>query len=209
MKREPFAFLLGGIAFGFLFGFGTYHAWFTRPDGAASTATGPPPSPAGPQAMVQGPPAAGGGSAAPMVEEIQALRKRLADDPKDREAAVRLAHMFHDVSMWAQAIEYYRMALAAGPEDPDLLTDQGVCHQELQQYEEAVRLFDRAQRASPGHWQSLYNLAVVQGFRLGRYAEAEGALEKLEAVQPDLPQLAALKEALAEQKARAATKAAS
>ena len=189
MKKDQVAFLVGGLAFGFLFGFASYHVFWTMPGKGAAAATAmAAPAPAGPAAMSQSPPAvpppAGGG--APMVAEINELKKRLQADPKDLAAATRLAHLHHDVGMWPQAIEFYARAIEIAPDDPDLLTDKGVCHQEIGEYEEALRLFARANKAAPDHWQSLHNEAVVLGFRLGRYDEAAKVLDRLAKLRPDL-----------------------
>lgn len=204
MKRDQVAFLLGGLAFGFLFGFATYHTFWALPGKeTASAAQSAPPRPAGPTAMTQTPPApapqAGGG--APMVAEIDALKRRLQDNPKDLEAATRLAHLHHDVRMWQDAIAFYARAIELSPSDPDLLTDKGVCHQEVGEFDEALGLFSRAQEAAPGHWQSLYNQAVVLGFRLGRHDDASRTLARLEAARPDLD-LDALRKALEEERTR-------
>lgn len=204
MKKDQVAFLLGGLAFGFLFGFAAYHTFFTLPGkGEATAAQAAPPRPAGPTAMTQAPPApapqTGGG--APMVEEVNALKRRLQGNPKDLEAATRLAHLHHDVGMFREAIEFYARAIELSRQDPDLLTDKGVCHQEVGEFEEALRLFSRAQEAAPGHWQSLYNQAVVLGFRLARYDDASEALARLAAARPDLD-LEGLRNALEAERAR-------
>lgn len=203
MKREQVAFLLGGLAFGFLFGFATYHTFWALPGKAEAAAQSAPPRPAGPTAMSQTAPApappSGGG--APMVAEIDALKRRLQDNPKDLEAATRLAHLHHDVGMSREAIAFYARAIELSPQDPDLLTDKGVCHQEVAEFEEALRLFVRAQEVAPGHWQSLYNQAVVLGFRLGRYDDAAEALARLVAARPDLD-LEGLKNALEAERSR-------
>jgi Flp pilus assembly protein TadD len=204
VKKEQVAFLVGGLAFGFLFGFATYHVFWAMPGKESPAAAAPAPAgPAGPAAMSQGPPstapqAAGG---APMVAEINALKKKLQDDPDDLASATRLAHLYHDVGMWPQAIEFYARAIEIAPDDPDLLTDMGVCHQEIGEYGEALRLFERASAASPDHWQSLYNRAVVLGFRLRRYDDASRVLDRLAEVRPDLD-VQALRQALDAERAK-------
>ncbi len=202
MKRDQVAFLLGGLAFGFLFGFATHHTFWALPGKAEAAAQSSPPRPAGPTAMTQTPPdPAPQGRGAPMVEEIDALKRRLQENPSDLAAATRLAHLHHDVRMFRQAIEFYARAIELSPKDPDLLTDKGVCHQELGEFEEALRLFSRAQEAAPGHWQSLYNQAVVLGFRLGRHDDAQAILVRLAAARPDLD-LEGLRNALEAERAR-------
>jgi tetratricopeptide (TPR) repeat protein len=148
-----------------------------------------------------------------MVEELKRLRQAVETDPQDVASWVRLGNLYQDVAMYAEAAGFYERALAIRPDEPDVLTDLGICHQALAQgaspeaarasYEKALELFARANAARPDHWQSLFNTAVVAGIRLGRHEEADAALRKLEAIRPPVPHLDALRQALAEQRAGA------
>jgi len=226
VKREYAAFLLGGIAFGVLFGYGLFHALEEQP-AAAGGARGAAsiPAPAGPSAPTQ---AQGGG--APMLAEINALKSALQQDPTDLGAllrvaqlygsigmwesvdpffaqaveaapqdpalALRLANFLHDARQWERAIAYYDRVLRFHPDDPDLLTDKGICLRGAGRFEEALQLMTRANEADPSHWQSLFNSAVVAGFDLGRYDEADAALDRLERIKPDAPGLEELRKRL-------------
>ncbi len=196
MKRDHLAFLVAGLAFGFLLGFGWFHARSIAPgaarsDGASAEATGP----RGPMAPTQSGAPAGGG---PMVAEINELKARLARDPKDLKALVRLANLYHDVSMWPEAAAYYERAVELDASDADLLTDLGVCYRGLQRFDDALAMFDRASAANPRHWQSLYNTIVVAAFDTARFDRAEEALRKLERFDPPPPNLAELRRRVAE-----------
>ncbi len=151
-------------------------------------------APAGPMAPTQTGP--GTNSAAPMVAEINELKSRLQNRPDDVGALVRLANIYHDVSMWEQAITFYERALELRPDDPDVLTDAGTCFKGLGQFERALELFDRAREVAPEHWQSLFNKVVVAGFDLGRFDVAVAALEQLEAMDPPPPRTDQLRQAL-------------
>lgn len=194
MSKENLAFLFGGFAFGLLVGYGLFNAISVSPDLAASGASGTVAAPAGPMAPTQTGP--GTNTAAPMVAEINALKSRLQEQPDDVRALVRLANIYHDVSMWEQAITFYERALELRPDDPDLLTDAGICFKGLGQFERALGLFDRAREAAPDHWKSLFNKVVVAGFDLGRFDVAEAALEQLEAMNPPPPRTDQLRHAL-------------
>ncbi len=203
MKRESLAFLLGGLAFGALLGYGIFHFVEYRPEAQAGSASsdGTVPSPAGPMAATQ----VGGGASqgAPMLEEINDLKRVLKADPGNARALVRLGNIYQDAAMWSQATGFYEKAIAILPQDPDLLTDTGVCYQQLQQFDKALDYFARAQKANPSHWQSLYNTVIVAGFDLKRLDQAEAALEKLEKVNPQAPNLARLRQELAQARAAA------
>lgn len=194
MSKENLAFLFGGFAFGLLIGYGLFHAIETSPDLAAAGAAGSAARPAGPMAPTQAGPGMGG--SAPMVAEVNALKGRLQEKPDDVAALVRLANIYHDVSMWEQAITYYERALEFRPDDPNLMTDAGICFKALGQFDRALVLFDQARAAAPDHWQSLFNKVVVAGFDLDRFDLAVEAMEQLEAMEPPPPQTDQLRHAL-------------
>jgi Tfp pilus assembly protein PilF len=192
LKKDHMAFLFGGLAFGFLLGFGLFRAIETRPGAVASAAaTGEVPSPMGPPAPTQ---TAGGG--APMMAELNELKERVAKDPKDLQAWARLANLYQDAGMFEPAASFYQRALELAPNDANLLTDAAICYQELKQFDKALGLLERAQKADPAHWQSLYNIVVVAGLRMGQFDRADAAMARLQKIRPDAPNLAELRAAL-------------
>jgi hypothetical protein len=184
VKRDNFAFLLAGLAFGALIGFGLYHGIATRPDTeiAAASMDGPA-APRGTQAPTQlGGPNTGGG--APMVAEINALKRALQADPENQAALLRLANLYHDAGMFEQAVGYYERMIEIAPQDPNVLTDLGVCYRGMRQFDRALEMFAEARSIDPKHWQSLFNAAVVAGFDLGQYEVADEALDTIDALDP-------------------------
>jgi TPR repeat protein len=203
LKREHVAFLLGGLVFGILFGFGLAHAIANRPGTVAAAGEGTEiPSPAGPPAPSQVPSGgqvpsgAQGGGGAPMLAELQRLQQQVRDHPDDAAAWTRIANLYHDAGMYSQAVGFYEQAATLLPGDPNVLTDLGVCYRGAGDPEKALQAFARAEKADPRHWQSLYNQVVVYGLDLKQPAQAQAALRRLEAVNPQAPGLAALKEAV-------------
>jgi len=206
LKREHLAFLVAGLAFGFLLGFGLFRAIATRPGATPSEASSEIPTPAGPAApteTVNGAPGGAGGGA-PMMAEINALKERVTKDPKDAQAWTRLGNIYHDARMYPQALDFYKRVLELAPADANVLTDSGICYQEMQQYDKALEMFARAQKADPSNWQSLYNTVVVAGLGLGRFDVADPALQRLQQLRPDAPNLAELRSALDKARAGAA-----
>ena len=198
MKKEQLAFLVGGLAFGFLFGFGVYHAWYASPQqqGASPFAN---PVTTAPQSM----PAAGQPpAAAPMVAEINELKRQLQQDPSNLAVLVRLGNLYFDVQMWDQAAGYYEKAVEVQPNDPDLLTDLGTTYRGMGQLDRALDTFARASALDPKHFQSLFNTVIVAGFDLGEFDRAEQAMHVLESMSPAPPRLAELRAALDEARAR-------
>lgn len=184
MDRDHLAFLAAGLAFGALAGFAVNHAIVTRPDpGTATAEIGGPAGPRGPQAPTEiGGPNVDGG--APMVAEVNRLKRLLQDDATSEAALHRLANLYQDAGMFQQAIGYYERLLAVRPQDPDVLTDLGVCYRGLREFDRALDLFADANRANPRHWQSLFNTAVVAAFDVGQFERAEQALQSIDAIEP-------------------------
>jgi cytochrome c-type biogenesis protein CcmH/NrfG len=198
VRKDQLVFLLGGLAFGFLFGFGVYHTWYATPDlgGTVSTAAAAAPTgaPAQPQGQSQGMGQAN--SSAPMVGEINQLKRMIQDDPQNVAAFVRLGNLHYDIQMWDQAVGYYETAVELQPGNPDVMTDLGVCYRGLGQYEKALAMFERANEVKPDHHQSLFNVVIVAGFDLKQWERADAALRSLEAMNPRPPRTDELRGAL-------------
>jgi len=192
LKKDHLAFLFGGLAFGFLLGFGLFRVIDARPGrNAEAAAPAEIPAPMGPAAATQ---TAGGG--APMMAEINALKERVQKNPSDVQAWSRLANLYQDAGMFEPAIEFYQRAIALAPKDANLLTDLGTCYQDVKQLDKALETLERAQAADPSNWQSLYNIVVVAGLQMGRFDRADAAMTRLQQIRPDAPNLAQLKDAL-------------
>ncbi|NIM02138.1 MAG: tetratricopeptide repeat protein [Acidobacteria bacterium] len=190
-------FLLGGFAFGVLVGFGLFRVYQDRPQFGEAAVAQELSAPAGPRAPAQGAVPQGGG-AAPMVGELNELKRRLEANPQDIEAAIKLGGMYYQVGMWDQAGQFYEIALGIRPDDPDLLIDAGNVHRELGRHTQALDNFRRAYEIDPDHWQALFNTVVVAAFDLQQMDLADAAMAKLEEVDPPPQDLPALKQALAE-----------
>jgi len=198
VKKEQLFFLLGGFAFGVLVGFGLFRVYQDRPQLDISAAAQEMVSPGGPRAPGQGGAPQGGGGAAPMVNEINELKRRLEADPKDAVAAAQLGGMYYQVGMWQQALQFYDIALSIQPDDPHLLTDSGNVYRELGRHDRALDAFRQAHELDPTHWQSLFNTVVVAAFDLKQLELADAAMVKLDQFDPKPAQLPELKQALAE-----------
>ncbi len=197
---------MGGFAFGILVGFGLFRVYQDRPQlDLKGTAAQEITSPAGPRAPGQGAAPQGGGGAAPMIAEINELKRRLDADPKDVVAAATLGRMYYEVGMWEQAQQFYDIALNIEPDDPNLLTDSGNVYRELGEPVRALDRFRRAHELDPNHWQSLFNTVVVAAFDLQQMDLADAAMAKLDQIDPTPAQLPALKQALAEFRAEMTT----
>ncbi|MDX1390240.1 MAG: tetratricopeptide repeat protein [Acidobacteriota bacterium] len=194
MKREQLIYLLVGLAFGLLVGYGAYAAW--GKSGAEKIAGGPGavPSPAGPMAPTQTGPTAGG---SPFMQEFERIRTRLDQNPEDVAALVEMGDLAQSAGMWEQAVQVYERAITLRPDDPDLLTVAGRCYAQLGDGERALERLLEARRIDPDHAASLYNIAMVEGLVLGRIDDAEESLRKLETEHPEVAGIDELRDALA------------
>jgi len=198
MKRDHGVFLTVGIAVGFALGFAL--AWgfanAPQPGMAASRGTAPPPA-AQPQA---------GGSMDTMSDvfaRVEALRGRIADDPADAEAVLELATLQQQVGKIDQAREVLQGLLDADPDNLHGLTHLGLLLADQNDLEGARERFQRTVEVDASYWQGWFYLAVTEA-RREDYQAARVAADRLEALQPDLPELAELRNHLQQHGAGAA-----
>ncbi|NVN89557.1 MAG: tetratricopeptide repeat protein [Desulfuromonadales bacterium] len=104
-----------------------------------------------------------GGSAAPVdhIQRIAETEKIVATDPKNLKAWISLGNDYFDTQQPQKAIHAYAMALEIQPDNPDVLTDQGIMFRKVGWYDKALGNFEKAQKVAPSHLQSLYNIGVV------------------------------------------------
>ena len=138
-----------------------------------------------------------------MVGEINQLKRMVQDDPQNVAAFVRLGNLHYDVQMWDQAVGYYETAVELQPDNPDVMTDLGVCYRGLGQYEQALEMFEGPTSVKPDHHQSLFNVVIVAGFDLKQWDRADAALQSLEAMNPRPPRTDELRGALERERAAA------
>jgi len=136
-----------------------------------------------------------------MMAELQRLQQQVRDHPDDGAAWTRIANLYQDAQMYPQAVSFYEKAVSLLPNDPNVLTDLGYCYRAVGNPQKALDAFERAEKADPKHWQSVYNQVVVYGMDLHQQEAAEAALRRLEAVNPQAPGLADLKQAVEQGKA--------
>jgi cytochrome c-type biogenesis protein CcmH/NrfG len=103
----------------------------------------------------------GSGSPVDYQHRIAELEKVVAGDPKNLQAWSMLANEYYDTDQPQKAIDAYGKALELGPNNPNLLTDQGVMYKRVGQYDKALANFEMAQKVDPKHLQSLYNIGIV------------------------------------------------
>ncbi len=149
-------------------------------------------------------PAPDQGGAVPVdaAEQITAASQVVQRDPKNREAWIALGNLYFDTRQPQKSIDAYARALELKPDDPNVLTDQGVMFRAAGAFDKAVANFQKANQLEPGHLQSLYNLGVVYAFDLKDVPKAEEAWNKLIAIAPSSENAAQARQALAQLKGK-------
>lgn len=203
MIRDHVIFLVGGLLVGFITGYVLHDTMAARQPprfvpGSGNNPQAAAPAPAQPQAQEQTQE-----QAAASMAQIQQLKQYVDEHPDDLDATLQLANLNYDVRNFGRAKELYLHYLEKRPKSPDVTSDLGICFRELGDYKQALDYFHRTQEMSPNHWESRFNEVVVQAFDLKNYAAAEKALQKLEELQPNNPDVKRLAEAVAKQKGAA------
>jgi len=149
------------------------------------------------------PPPAGGipvgsGTAADYRQRIATAEKIVAASPANRQAWIQLGNDYFDTGQPQKAINAYGKALELDPNDPNVLTDQGVMYQQIKRFDLAVANFEKAQKIDPGHLQSQYNLGMVYAHDLHQTEKAIQALNRYLQLDPASPKAQQVK-ALIEQ----------
>ncbi len=134
-------------------------------------------------------------------EDLAELLRRVQANPKDRAAWITLGNAFFDANQPEPAIQAYERALQLEPNDPDVITDQGVMYVALRKYDKALANFQKANKLDPNHRQSLFNMGVAYD-GLDDPERAEEVWKKVIASAPDSPDAARAREMIEELRAR-------
>ena len=117
-------------------------------------------------------------------QQIAMLQEIVAREPGNRNAWVQLGHNYFDSDEPMPAVDAYAKALELNPDDPDILTDQGVMYRRLGWFDKAIDNFIQANKLNPNHQQSLYNLGIVYRYDLQDFDKAIDAWSRFLALNP-------------------------
>lgn len=124
-------------------------------------------------------------TAAPMVSQadlnarIAEIENVVAKDPKNVQAWVTLGNDYFDAHNPQKAVQAYAKALELNPNDPNVLTDQGVMFRALGFFDKALANFEKASKLNPQHLQSLYNSGIVYAVDMKQPAKARPIFERV------------------------------
>lgn len=169
MKKETVIFAIVALIIGVAGGI-IYSNWKRDTASQATTGGTPPSSAAVPVVNYQ--------------QQISMLEGIVAREPENRNAWVQLGNNFFGSEQPIKAIEAYDKALELGPDDPNVLTDQGTMFRRVGWYDRAIGNFQRAAALDPNHLQSRYNMGVVYRYDLQDFPNAVVAWESFLALNP-------------------------
>ena len=202
MNRNVVIALVAGLVAGLAIGWSVGNS-MSRPAGpiVAAPVAMPIPNPVGqmPQAMGQPP-------EAQLQQRIATHEQLVKQDPKNVQAWVQLGNDYFDSHQAEKSIEAYGKALALQPNDPNVLTDQGIMYREVKKFELAAKNFEKASKLDPRHQQSLFNLGVVYAFDLKQTEKAIEAWTKVVQIDPNSQQAIQARTALGQLQAGATPK---
>jgi cytochrome c-type biogenesis protein CcmH/NrfG len=139
----------------------------------------------------------GAGSPTDYQARIVEAEKILAKDPKNLQAWIQLGNDYFDTDQAQKAISAYGKALEIQPDNPNVLTDQGIMHRKMGWYDKAIANFEKAQSLDPKHLQSLFNMGIVYSQDLKQNDKALAVLGKylsMDSTSPTAQQIKAMME---------------
>jgi cytochrome c-type biogenesis protein CcmH/NrfG len=140
---------------------------------------------------------AGSGSPTDYVSRIAEAEKIVAKDPKNLNAWLSLGNDYFDTEQAQKAIHAYSQVLEIQPNNPNVLTDQGVMYRKVGWYDKALENFVKAQKLDPNHLQSLYNIGIVYAVDMKQPEKAVPYWKKYLQMDPNSPTAMQIKSMMA------------
>jgi len=129
----------------------------------------------------------GGGSLADQTQRIAQAEKVVAQDPKNLNAWISLGNDYFDMDQPQKSINAYTKALEINPNNPNVLTDQGVMFRKVGWFDKAIANFEKANKIDPKHLQSLFNIGLVYSVDLKDHVKARPYWKKILEIDPNSP----------------------
>ncbi len=110
---------------------------------------------------------------------ITELEQIVSKDPKNLKALIALGNDYFDTNQPQKAAQAYNKALEIDPNNPHVLTDQGVMFRALGFFDRALANFEKAGKLDPTHLQGLYNIGIIYAVDLKQPEKAKAAFEEI------------------------------
>src|SRR5207302_1028815 len=153
VNREPMVFSAAGVVFGFVLGYMVANAGRDAPLPASAMpanlrSEAPAAAPAGAPATSA---PSGGPNAALDPAEVRTLTSLAEKEKKNLSVRVELGNLLMDHGQEADAVRWYREALALDPTQNDVRVDMGACLVRAGKSAEAIAEFDDVLKRVPAH----------------------------------------------------------
>lgn len=129
----------------------------------------------------------GAGAPTDYTQRIAQAEKIVAQDPKNLNAWISLGNDYFDTEQSQKSINAYSKALEINPNNPNVLTDQGVMFRKVGWYDKAIANFEKANQLDSSHVQSLYNAGLVYAVDLKQPEKAALYWNKYLEIDPSSP----------------------
>lgn len=123
------------------------------------------------------------GPPAPVMQEIQALKERIQENPKDEEAYSQLGDLYFQADKFSQAAPLYEKSIQLNAQDIVARNNLALCYHLLNRDSEAFQQLDTALRISP-HSQHLWLTLGVVDYKTGRIPQARAAFKRAYQLSP-------------------------
>lgn len=127
----------------------------------------------------------GTGSPTDYTQRIAQAEKIVAQDPKNMNAWISLGNDYFDTEQSQKSINAYGKALEIEPNNPNVLTDQGVMFRKVGWYDKALANFEKANKIDPNHLQSLFNAGIVYAVDLKDHVKARPYWKRILEIDPN------------------------
>jgi cytochrome c-type biogenesis protein CcmH/NrfG len=129
----------------------------------------------------------GTGSPTDYTQRIAQAEKVVANDPKNLNAWISLGNDYFDTEQTQKSINAYGKALEIEPNNPNILTDQGVMFRKVGWYDKALANFEKATKIDPNHLQSIFNTGVLYAVDLKDHVKARPYWKRVLELDPNGP----------------------
>jgi Flp pilus assembly protein TadD len=136
-------------------------------------------------------------------EQMLALFKGAIErNPDNPELMTRYANFLFDLQRYAESVEWYRKIVALQPTNIELRTNLATALYNMGRVDEAMAEYQNSLAVDPRHMFTLHNMFIVYIDNKKDFAAAESVLKKMEQIDPAYEGLPALRQKLAEDRAR-------
>ena len=128
--------------------------------------------------------------------QMRALEDQANQNPADPKPRLELANLLYDNRRYEGAIEWYRKGLELDPKNVNARTDLGTAYFYTGRPKEALAEYRKSLEIDPNHEPTLMNSIVVNLQGVHDVAAAQAAWDRLHQLNPNHPELDALKQRL-------------